>query len=98
MSAATFFPDILMGIFGKRMNMPGAVAGMTIGLGFTGLYILYFKYLGGTPDQYLFGISPEGIGTIGMMLNFAVSLVVSRLTPPPPPEVGELIDYIRQPE
>ena len=84
LAAATFFPAILMGIFGKRMNMPGAVVGMTLGLAFTGFYIVYFKYWGGTPDQYLFGISPEGIGVVGMLLNFFSAFIVSRLTPPPP--------------
>lgn len=97
MAAATFFPAILMGIFGKRMNMEGAISGMIAGLAFTGLYILYFKYWGGTPDQYLFGISPEGIGTLGMLLNFFIAFFVSRVTPPPPEHIGKLIDYIRTP-
>jgi cation/acetate symporter len=97
LAAATFFPAILMGIFGKRMNMEGAVSGMSVGLIFTGFYIVYFKYWGGTPDQYFFGISPEGIGTLGMMINFVVAIVVSRFTPPPPEEVVKLIEFIRRP-
>ena len=77
--------------------MQGAVAGMIVGLVFTGAYIWYFKYGGGTPDQYWFGISPEGIGTLGMLLNFAVSLIVMKLTPAPPSEVQEIVENIRIP-
>ncbi len=98
LAAATFFPAILLGIFSKRMNMQGAVTGMIVGLVFTGSYIIYFKYLGGSPEDYFMNISPEGIGTLGMLINFAVALVVSRLTPPPPPEISQLIDYVRTPE
>lgn len=98
LAAATFFPAILMGIFSKRMNMQGAVSGMVVGLAFTGIYIVYFKYWGGTPDQYLFGISPEGIGTFGMLLNFAVSTAVSRFFSPPPADVIAMVDDLRKPE
>lgn len=97
LAAASFFPAIVMGIFSKRMNMQGAVSGMITGLIFTGVYIWYFKYGGGTPDQYLFDISPEGIGTLGMLLNFTVSLVVMRLTPAPPQEVQDMVEDIRIP-
>jgi cation/acetate symporter len=97
LAAASFFPAILLGIFSKRMNMQGAIAGMITGLVFTGAYIVYFKYGSGTPDQYWFGISPEGIGTLGMIFNFIVSLVISQLTPAPPPEVQELVENIRVP-
>lgn len=97
LAAASFFPAILLGIFSKRMNMQGAVAGMLTGLIFTGIYIVYFKYWGGTPDQYWFGISPEGIGTLGMIFNFIVAIVVSNLTPPPPVEVQEMVEDIRIP-
>ncbi len=97
LAAASFFPAILLGIFSKRMNMEGAVAGMLTGLIFTGAYIVYFKYGGGTPDQYWFGISPEGIGTLGMIFNFIVALVVMQLTPAPPKEVQELVENIRVP-
>ncbi|MBR9922215.1 MAG: cation acetate symporter [Bacteroidetes bacterium] len=97
LAAASFFPAIVMGIFSKRMNMQGAISGMIVGLLFTGVYIWYFKYGGGTPDQYWFGISPEGIGTLGMLFNFAVSLIVSRFTPAPPQEVQEIVEDIRVP-
>ena len=79
------------------MNMQGAVAGMITGLVFTAAYIFYFKYGGGNPADYWFGISPEGIGTLGMLLNLVVSLVVSNFTPPPPAEVQELVENIRIP-
>ncbi len=97
LAAASFFPAILLGIFSKRMNMQGAVAGMLVGLIFTGVYIFYFKYGGGTPEQYLFGISPEGIGTLGMLLNFAVALTVAAFTPAPPQAVQDLVEDIRIP-
>lgn len=97
LAAASFFPAILLGIFSKRMNMQGAVAGMLTGLIFTGTYIIYFKYGGGTPDQYWFGISPEGIGTLGMIFNFIVALFVANMTPPPPVKVQELVEDIRIP-
>lgn len=97
LAAASFFPSIILGIFSKRMNMQGAMAGMIVGIVFTAGYIIYFKFLGGTADQYLFGISPEGIGTLGMLLNFAVSLTVSAVTPAPPVSVQELVENIRIP-
>ncbi len=97
LAAASFFPAIVLGIFYKRMNMEGAIAGMLVGLIFTGIYIIYFKYGGGTPDQYWFGISPEGIGTLGMLLNFVVSLTVCRFTAPPPDSVQDLVESIRIP-
>ncbi|NNE30082.1 MAG: cation acetate symporter [Saprospiraceae bacterium] len=98
LAAASFFPALIMGIFYKRMNREGAVAGMIVGLVFTGLYIVYFKYLGGTADEYWWDISPEGIGTLGMLLNFLVSIVVSRFFPAPPPDVQELVERIRVPK
>lgn len=97
LAAASFFPAILLGIFSKRMNMQGAVSGMLVGLVFTGAYIIYFKYGGGTPEQYLFGISPEGIGTLGMLLNFAVAITVAAFTPAPPKSVQDLVEDIRIP-
>ncbi len=97
LAAASFFPAIVMGIFSKRMNKEGAIAGMITGLIFTAGYIYYFKYGGGTPDQYLWGISPEGIGTLGMILNFIVSFAVSRLTSAPPKDVQEIVEDIRIP-
>ena len=98
LAAASFFPAIVMGIFSKRMNMQGAVSGMLCGLIFTATYIIYFKYGSGTPDQYWFGISPEGIGTLGMLLNFVVALSVSAVTPAPPEEIKKLVDNIRIPK
>ena len=97
LAAASFFPAIVLGIFSKRINMQGAVCGMVVGLVFTALYIIYFKYWGGQPEQYWFGISPEGIGTLGMVINFVVTLTVSAFTPPPPDHVGQLVENIREP-
>ncbi|MEZ4957802.1 MAG: hypothetical protein R2825_29865 [Saprospiraceae bacterium] len=97
LAAASFFPAILLGIFSKRMNMQGAIAGMITGLVFTGVYIWYFKYGGGKPESYWFGISPEGIGTLGMLFNFIVALIVSLLTPPPPDSIQHLVEDIRIP-
>lgn len=97
LAAASFFPAILLGIFYKRMNMQGAVAGMLTGLIFTGAYIWYFKYGTGKPDQYWFGISPEGIGTLGMIFNFIVAFSVSAFTQPPPQDVQDLVEDIRIP-
>ena len=105
LAASSFFPAIVLGIFTKRVNRHGAVAGMICGLLFTLGYIWYFKLgfnlgflkIQGTPDQYWFGISPEGIGTLGMLFNFAVALTVSRFTPPPPQEISDLVERIRLP-
>ncbi|MCZ6597284.1 MAG: cation acetate symporter [Planctomycetota bacterium] len=100
LAASSFFPIIILGIFSKRMNREGAIAGMLTGIGFTSAYIIYFKFVNeaaNTPDNWLFGISPEGIGTVGMLINFAVATVVSRLTPPPPEDVQRLIENIRMP-
>ncbi len=98
LAAASFFPAIILGIFYKRMNMQGAVSGMVTGLLFTAIYIWYFKYGGGQSEDYWFGISPEGIGTLGMLLNMMVSLVVSRFTPAPPESVQRLVENIRIPK
>jgi cation/acetate symporter len=97
LAASSFFPAIVLGIFDKRMNMQGAVTGMVVGLLFTLSYIIYFKFGGGTPDQYWWNISPEGIGTIGMVMNLVISLVVSRMTQAPPEWVQELVEDIRVP-
>ena len=103
LAAASFFPAIVMGIFSKRMNMQGAIAGMIVGLIFTASYIIYFKRdkLFGmdtvSPDDWWFGISPEGIGTLGMLLNFVVAIAIAYFTPEPPKEVQELIEDIRVP-
>lgn len=97
LAASSFFPTLLVGIFSKRMNREGAISGMVCGTLFTICYIVYFQFLGGTKDQYLFGISPEGIGFIGMLINFTVAFIVSRFTPPPPIEVQEMVEHIHIP-
>jgi cation/acetate symporter len=101
LAAASFFPVIILGIFYKRMNKHGAIWGMISGLLFTLLYIVYFKFYlppaENVAANWLFGISPEGIGTLGMLINFTVALVVSAVTPPPPPKVQELVENIRYP-
>jgi len=100
LAASSLFPAIFMGIFFKQMNKEGAIAGMLSGLVFTFAYIVFFKFVSpelNNPEHWLFGISPEGIGTIGMLLNFSVALVVAQLTPAPPQEVQELVDDIRIP-
>jgi cation/acetate symporter len=101
LAAASFFPAIIMGIFWKRMNNIGAISGMIVGITFTAGYIIFFKFIRpelNVPAHWLFGISPEGIGTLGMLLNFLVSIPVSLLTAPPPSEVQELVDNIRSPQ
>jgi len=107
LAAASLFPAILLGIFSKRINKEGAIAGMLVGLTFTYGYIEFYKGLflqwAGAPwgedvaTSWLFGISPEGIGTIGMCLNMIVAIVVSRLTPAPSAKVEALVDRIRYP-
>ena len=101
LAAASFFPAIIMGIFWKRMNNIGAISGMIVGITFTAGYIIFFKFIRpdlNVPAHWLFGISPEGIGTLGMVLNLLVSVPVSLLTAPPPSEVQELVDNIRSPQ
>lgn len=100
LAASSFFPAIIMGIFSRRMNKQGAIAGMVVGLVFTATYIIYFKlYNPGAnlPENWWFGISPEGIGTLGMLFNFIVALGVSLVTPPPPPRIREMVENIRFP-
>ena len=101
LAAASFFPAIIMGIFWKRMNNIGAISGMIVGISFTAGYIIFFKFIRpdlNVPAHWLLGISPEGIGTLGMILNLLVSVPVSLLTAPPPTEVQELVENIRIPE
>ncbi|MEE9905407.1 MAG: cation acetate symporter [Chlorobium sp.] len=101
LAAASFFPVIILGIFSKRMNKEGAISGMLAGLIFTAAYIVYFKFVSpdmNKPEFWWFGISPEGIGTVGMLINIAVSMVVSRITPEPPQEIQELVDSLRYPK
>ncbi|QHG18407.1 sodium:solute symporter family protein [Nostoc sp. ATCC 53789] len=95
LAAASFFPVIFLGIFDKRTNSEGAIAGMLTGLLFTIIYIVGVKFGGMQP--WFFGVSPEGIGTLGMLINFAVTLVVSRLTPPPPAEIQAMVEDLRSP-
>lgn len=101
LAAASFFPAIIMGIFYKRMNKEGAVAGMVAGLGITLFYMMRYKlgWIGEptTPADWWFGISPEGFGTVGMLVNFAVSITIAHFTPPPPEDVQEMVESIRFP-
>ena len=104
LAASSLFPVIIMGIFSKRLNKEGAIAGMLTGLIFTMGYILYFKGVffepmaANVPENWLFGISPEGIGTVGMLLNFVVAFVVSSFTSEPPEEIQEMVENIRVPK
>ncbi len=100
LAAASFFPAIVMGIFYRRMNRQGAIAGMVAGFSLTAAYIIYFKFISpelSQPDYWWFGISPEGIGTIGTLLNTAVALTVCRFTAPPPQHVQDIVAHIRLP-
>jgi cation/acetate symporter len=97
LAASSFFPAIFLGIFDKRTNKYGAMAGMITGLLFTAVYIIGFKFAGWSEKNYFLGISPEGIGTVGMLVNMIVTIVVSRLTPPPPENIQHLVEDIRIP-
>ncbi len=101
LAAASFFPAIILGIFYKKMNKEGAIAGMTIGILSMLFYMLKFKFNmfgGGTADDWWWGISPEGFGTVAMLLNFIVSLLVSAFTADPPEEVQQIVEDIRIPK
>jgi cation/acetate symporter len=100
LAAASFFPVIILGIFWKRMNKEGAIAGMVSGIALTSAYIIYFKFVNpaaNVPANWFLGISPEGFGSVGMVVNIAVSSVVALLTPPPPKEVQDIVEHIRVP-
>ena len=100
LAASSFFPAIVMGIFTKRMNKLGAIVGMIVGISFTAGYIIFFRFINpnlDTPEHWLWGISPEGIGTVGMIINFIVAAVISGFTTPPPDEVQALVEEIRVP-
>lgn len=97
LAASSFFPTLLMGIFSRRMNKEGAIAGMVSGIVFTSGYIIYFQFLGGTKSQWLLGISPEGIGALGMVVNFATAFSVRAFTSDPPEEIQSMVDRIRMP-
>lgn len=101
LAAASFFPAIILGIFNKRMNKEGAVAGMVVGMLLMLYYMAKFKlgWIGDMPDksEWWFGISPEGFGTVAMIANFVVAIVVSKFTPAPPQEVQDIVENIRIP-
>jgi cation/acetate symporter len=100
LAAATFFPALFMGIFSKRLNKEGAIAGMLSGLIFTTSYIVFFKFLStelNNSENWFMGISPEGIGFVGMLLNFFIAISVSSFTKKPPEEIEHLVDDIRKP-
>lgn len=106
LAASSFFPAIILGIFDKRMNMQGAVTGMIVGISLMMWYMLKYKFgifdggkaaLDGLKASWWFGISPEGFGTVAMFVNFIISMVVSRLTPPPPAHVQQIVEDIRIP-
>lgn len=101
LAAASLFPAIFMGIFSKSMNKEGAIVGMISGLVFTFAYIFYFKLMVdpamNVADNWFLGISPEGIGVVGMVINFAIAIAVSKMTKSPPVEIRKLVDSIRVP-
>ena len=100
LAASSFFPVIILGIFSKRLNREGAIAGMLCGITLTAAYIVFFKFVNpaaNVAENWWFGISPEGIGALGMAVNFAVASVVSHFTPAPPPEAQRLVERIRLP-
>jgi cation/acetate symporter len=113
LAASSFFPCIMLGIFSKRASREGIVAGMITGIAFTGIYIILFRFNwangvlagitgwepGGDKEEFwLFGISPEGIGSIGMVINFIVAIAISTFTSPPPADIQQLIEDIRVPK
>ncbi len=99
LAASSFFPVIILGIFSKRTTREGAIAGMLVGITFTAGYIIYFKAIvpGATAADWWFGISPEGIGTLGMVINFVIAIVVSQFTAAPPQEVQDQVERLRIP-
>ncbi|MFT4833490.1 MAG: cation/acetate symporter [Flavobacteriaceae bacterium] len=100
LAAASFFPAIILGIFDKRMNKEGAIAGMVVGILLMMYYMIRFKlggFGGGTKEEWWFGISPEGFGTVAMLVNFTISFSISRFFPAPPKEVQEMTESIRFP-
>jgi len=106
LAASSIFPVLMMGIFYKRMNREGAIAGMVAGLGVTLLYVFQHKgimfiastsFLGGMPENWFLGIEPNAFGAVGAIFNFAVAMIVSRLTAPPPEHIQHLVEHIRVP-
>ena len=101
LAAASFFPAIVMGIFYKQMNKEGAIAGMLAGISLMIFYMLKFKFSffgGGSIEDYWFGISPEGFGSVAMIVNFIISYIVMKYTLPPPKKIKDIVDNIRIPE
>ena len=101
LAAASFFPAIVMGIFYKQMNKEGAIAGMLVGISLMVYYMLKFKFNffgGGSTDDYWFGISPEGFGSVAMVVNFVISYIVMKFTSPTPEKIKKIVDNIRIPE
>lgn len=96
LAASSFFPTLLLGIFSKRINKQGAIVGMIAGITFTAGYIIYVQFMDGKP--FIFGITPEGIGSIGMLINFAAAFIVSFFTPAPPQDVQDMVESIRLPD
>ena len=97
-AASALFPAIFLGIFYKKMNKQGAIAGMLAGLVFSLSYIVYFRFMGGDPDDYLLGISAQGVGLPGMILSFVVTLVVAQFYEAPPAGIQEMVEDMRYPE
>lgn len=100
LAASSFFPAILLGIFSKRINKEGAISGMLVGVSLMLFYMLKFKFGwfgGGEKTDWWFGISPEGFGTVAMVANFVVTLIVSRMTPAPSKEIQQLVEDVRKP-
>ena len=106
LAAASFFPAIVLGIFYKKMNKEGAIAGMVVGILLMLFYMLKFKFgifdggkeaVAGLKEDWWFGISPEGFGTVAMLVNFIVSIVIMQFTPPPPQNVQDIVEDIRIP-
>ena len=100
LAAASFFPAIVLGIFNKKMNKQGAIAGMIAGFSFTAAYIIYFRFINPAADNaesWLFGISPEGIGTMGTLVNLCFAMTFAKFSPEPPAEVQAIVEDIRLP-
>ena len=106
LAASSIFPVLMMGIFSKRMNRQGAIAGMIAGIGVTLLYVFQHKgimfipgtsFLGDMKENWFFGITPNAFGAVGAAVNFAVAFVASKTSGPPPQEVQEMVERIRVP-
>ena len=100
LAASSFFPAIILGVFWKRANKEGAMTGMVLGIAFTAAYIIYYKFVNpsaNTAENWLWGISPEGIGSIGMMINFIATVVITKMTPAPPQAVQDMVESLRYP-